>query len=397
MDSTCSGNLSGRLVREGRGGIAGSEHSLNLGLVSWVRDEVRELLAHGRLRKIVDDIKLLPELLLDGHGCRVSHFNLAETDSLEHSEGGLVALITLQVGELAGSGHDEEAEGWGLGHANKLIELGIVISADSARLNSGGDALLQLVLTVELPHTLEVRLIWESRRHLMGHDHVFSLDDLGGKVAKSLVLTLKGSSTLWGPCVHAKEDILILVGVGEGVEDAVALGLSIFTEEMALVALPVHLGHFVVEHAGTIASEPVLSSEPLKRVGLLTFTVERYRGPFSLKIVHGVVPGLTRVGIDVPTVHVLVLSPVGDAETLEDGPGSAIEGDITDALKQGLGVEVLGIDVMHNVGLLVELVAIDILDAQSYIIIKIKLAQLEKKHDRSREEIWRGKLFRIVV
>ena len=379
LDSTCSGNLSGRLVREGRGGIAGSEHGLNLGLVSWVRDEVGELLAHGSFRKIVDDVKLLPELLLDGHGSLVRHFDLTETDGTEHSEGGLVAFVTLQVGELAGSGHDEEAEGGGLGHANKLIELGIVISADGARLNSGGDALLQLVLTVELPHTLEVRLIWESRRHLMGHDHIFSLDDLGGEVTKSLVLTLECCGTLRGPCVHAKEDVLVLVSVGEGVEDAVALSLSIFTEEMALVALPVHLGHFVVEHAGTIASEPVLSSEPLKRVGLLTFTVERYRGPFSLKIVHGVVPGLTRVGIDVPTVHVLVLSPVGDAETLEDGPGSAIEGDITDTLKQGLGVEVLGIDVMHNVGLLVELVAIDILDAQSYIIIKIKLAQLEKK------------------
>ena len=42
-------------------------------------------------------------------------------------------------------------------------------------------------------------------------------------------------------------------------------------------------------------------------------------------------------------------------------------------------MEVLGINVMHNVGLLVELVAIDILDTQSYIIIKIKLARLEKK------------------
>ena len=213
----------------------------------------------------------------------------------------------------------------------------------------------------------------------MGHNHVLSLKDFGGEVAKSLVFPLKGSSTLRGPCVHAKEDILILVGVSEGVEDTIALSLGIFTEEMALVALPVHLGDFVVEHAGTIASEPVLSSEPLKRIGLLTFTVERYRGPFSLKIVHGVVPGLTRVGIDVPTVHVLVLSPVGDAETLEDGPRSTIEGDITDALKQGLWMEVLSIDVMHNVGLLVELVAIDILDTQSYIIIKIKLARLEKK------------------
>ena len=283
------------------------------------------------------------------------------------------------MSKLARSGHDEKAEAGGLGHANKLIELGIIISADCARLHSCCDALLQLVLTVELPHTLEVRLIWESGRHLMGENHVFSLDDLRGEVTKSLVFSLESCGTLRSSSVHAKEDILILVGVSEGVENTIALGLSILAEKVTLVALPVHMRNFIVEHAGTVASEPVLSSEPLKRIGLLTFTVERYRGPFSLKIVHGVVPGLTRVGIDVPTVHLLVLGPVGDAETLEDCPWSTIEGDITDALKQGLWVEVLGINVMHNVGLLVELVAIDILDAQSYIIIKIKLAYSEKK------------------
>ena len=379
MNTLCSGNLSGLFGGDGRGSIAGSEHGLNLGLVRWVSDEVRELLAHGSLCKIVDDIKLLPELLLDRHSSLVRDINFAKTDGTEHSESSLVALITLQVSKLARSGHDEKAEARGLGHANKLSELGMIISADCARLHGCCNALLQFVLTIELPHTLEVRLIWESWRLFMGQDHVFPLDNFRGEVAKSLVFLLKCCSTLRSPCIHAKEDILILIGVSEGVENTIALSLGILTEKMALVALPVHLGHFVVEHAGTVASEPVLSSEPLKRVWLLTFTVERYRGPFSLKIVHGVVPGLTRVGIDVPTVHVLVLSPVGDAETLEDGPGSAIEGDITDTLKQGLGVEVLGIDVMHNVGLLVELVAIDILDAQSYIIIKIKLAQLEKK------------------
>ena len=301
------------------------------------------------------------------------------------------------MGELARSGQDEEAEGGGVGHANKLSELVSIIPADGTRLDGSVEALLQDVLTVKLPHALEVRLVWESGRHLMGHNDVFLLEDLGGEVAKSLVLLLKGCGAFRGPRVHAKEDILILVGVSEGVEYAIALSFRILTEKMALVASPAHLRHFVVEHAGTVASKPVLSSEPLKRVGLLTFTSERYWGPFSLKIVHGVAPGLARVSIDVPTIHVLVLGPVGNAEALEDGPGSAIEGDITDTLKQGLWVEVLGIHVMHNIGLLVELVAIDILDAQSYIIIKIKISTRigGKKHDRSREEFWRGKLFRL--
>jgi hypothetical protein len=77
--------------------------------------------------------------------------------------------------------------------------------------------------------------------------------------------------------------------------------------------------------------------------------------------VHGVVPGLTRVGIDIPAVLLLVLSPVRNFETLEDGTGASVEGDVSDSLEKGLWVEVLSVDVMHHVGLLVELVAINVL------------------------------------
>ena len=61
-------------------------------------------------------------------------------------------------------------------------------------------------------------------------------------------------------------------------------------------------------------------------------------------------------------------------------------------------MEVLGIDVMHNVGLLVELVAIDILDTQSYIIIKIKISTRigEKTRPIEIEEFWRGQPSRLV-
>ena len=85
---------------------------------------------------------------------------------------------------------------------------------------------------------------------------------------------------------------------------------------------------------------------------------------------HGVLPGLAGVGINVPSVLVLVLSPIWDSETLEDGTGTSVEGDVTDALKEGVWVEVLSVDVMHDVRLLVELVAVDVLNTETYIIIK---------------------------
>ena len=37
-------------------------------------------------------------------------------------------------------------------------------------------------------------------------------------------------------------------------------------------------------------------------------------------------------------------------------------------------MEILSINVMHDIGLLVELVAVNILDTQAYIIIKIKIS-----------------------
>ena len=51
-------------------------------------------------------------------------------------------------------------------------------------------------------------------------------------------------------------------------------------------------------------------------------------------------------------------------------------------------MEVLGVHVMHDIWLLVELVAIHILDAKSYIIIKIKISTIGEKHDGKSNETW---------
>ena len=141
---------------------------------------------------------------------------------------------------------------------------------------------------------------------------------------------------------------------------------------MAFLTSPAHLGHLVVEETILEATSPVLHAEPLKRVRLLTLSSKLLGSPLGLKIKHGVIPGLSRVGINVPAVLVLVLGPVGHAETLEDGSGASVEGDVSHTLKKGVWVEVLGVHVMHDIWLLVELVAVYILDTKSYIIIKNK-------------------------
>jgi len=71
------------------------------------------------------------------------------------------------------------------------------------------------------------------------------------------------------------------------------------------------------------------------------------------------------VEVHFPPVLFFRGGPVGNLEAFEDGTGLSVETDVTDALEQSIRVEVLGVDVVHNVGLLVEFVAIDILDTNT--------------------------------
>lgn len=61
--------------------------------------------------------------------------------------------------------------------------------------------------------------------------------------------------------------------------------------------------------------------------------------------------------------------PVGYLEALEESTGLSVETDVTDSLKEGVRVEVLSINVMLNVGLLVEFIAIEVLNSNTYIIL----------------------------
>lgn len=348
------------------------QQGLDLGLVGLVRDEVRHLFAHILLCELKEAINLLPELLLGRHGGCLFNLDVSEVHGLEDAHASLEALITLKVSKLASLGEGENAERRVVGHANEVIEHPSVVLADAALVDGLSEPDLEGMLTVVLPHALEVWLFGDLGGHLVWHDHVFLFDDLGSELAKSLILCLESCSALWRASVHAKHDVLVLVGLSEGVEDAVALRISVGIENVASLAPPAHLGDLIVEETILESTSPVFHAEPLKWVRLLTFTSKLLGSPFGLKIKHGVIPGLARVGINIPAVLVLVLGPVGHAEALEDSPGASVEGDVPDAFKKGVWVEVLGVHVMHDIGLLVELVAVYILDAKSYIIIKNK-------------------------
>ena len=84
---------------------------------------------------------------------------------------------------------------------------------------------------------------------------------------------------------------------------------------------------------------------------------------------NGVLPSLARVRVELPAVSLLGGGPVGYLEALEEGSGSSVEVDVSHSLEEGLGVEVLSVDVVVDVGLLVEFIAIEVLDSNTYIIL----------------------------
>ena len=355
-----------------------SEQSLNLGSVGWVRDEEGKRLAHAHFGKLELLVHLQPELLLRRGGSRLGDGNMAQIHALKAAHRGLVALIVCEVIQVAGHGESEQTEGWVASLTNELGELVGVLLTDLSLLDGLRETKFELVLTVGSPDTLEVGLFGELGLHLVRHDHILLLDDLRGHFSHSLILFLESCSTFGSASIHAEHNGRVLIGPGERVKALVTLSLSVLVEQVALLPSPAHLGHLVVEKSILQATSPVLEAEPLEGVGLLALATELLGCPLGLEVVHGVIPSLARVGIDVPAVHVLVLGPVRCAPALEDSPGASVEGNVTDALQKGIWVEVLGVQVVHHIRLLVELVAIHIFDTESYIIIKIKISTLAK-------------------
>jgi hypothetical protein len=145
--------------------------------------------------------------------------------------------------------------------------------------------------------------------------------------------------------------------------------LLIVLIKVTTISEPGRLGDFVVEEAGRVTLTPLLKSEPVQNVGLQSLTSELHGGPLTVHVVHGVVPSLSGVGIEFPTVCLLGGGPVGDLETLEEGSGSSVEVNFSNSLEEGVRVEVLSINVMLNVRLLVEFIAIEILNSNTYIIL----------------------------
>jgi len=375
---------------------------LNSSTVGGISHEKREIFLHGLFGELIDDIELVPEGIFVrlGRGVRVE-FNLSESNRVHHAEGGLEARVSSKVIELSSACHDVEGERRVSGHTDPSVGGVEVFLRDDAIILSLCDSLSHGVVTVVLPDTSEMRFVDGDGLELMGELEVLHLDDLGGKLSKGLVLSAESSSSFFGSGIHSEDDLGLLVGVSERVEFLVSLSLRFgVLEQMSSMSVPSRLGLLVVEKSGRESLSELLVSEPLKRVRLLTrLTLELHGGPFGVEVVHGVVPGSSGVSIIFPAVMLLSGSPVGDSETLEDSTGLSVESDITDTLEHGVGVEVLSVQMHHDIRFLVEFVAVYVLNAEASITGFLDMETIGNKEEIRMNEFdgLRGKLFSSVT
>ena len=347
-------------------GVSG-EKGINLGAVVGVSDEVGKFALHLSLGQLVDAIELFPEEFFSGHGSLVREIDGTEAHGVKNAHSGLEASVILEVVKVAAASLDVNVEAGSSGHIDPAGEgVGIGLG-DFSRLNELSKTGVEHVFTVVLPDTAEVRLSGNSRGHLVRETEVLLLHDLRSESANGFVFLTELGATLFGGGVHAEDHTLVLVGVGERVEETVTgFVIVLVLEHVSTVAPPGGLGDFVVEETGGETLAPLLETEPLENIGFLAFTRELHGGPLGVHVEHGVVPSLARVGVKFPAVLFLGGGPVRGAETLEHDTGHTVGSDFADTLEEGGGVEVLGVHVHHDIGFLVELVAIDVLNTDSY-------------------------------
>jgi hypothetical protein len=84
-----------------------------------------------------------------------------------------------------------------------------------------------------------------------------------------------------------------------------------------------------------------------------------------VEVSHGVIPGLSGVGIDLPSVSLLCGSPVWDSETLVECSWLSVETGVSYSLEEIVWMEVLSPNVVHDIWLLVEFLTVEVLNSDS--------------------------------
>jgi hypothetical protein len=243
--------------------------------------------------------------------------------------------------------------------------MGSVIRRASTGVNSILNVVSERVLSIEMPHSLEMNFLGELLWHLMWVKHVFWLDQFWGHSAENIEISLELLSSFFGGGVNTKVNWLLLVTVSERVENFI----SVLGIKMSVMSVPPWLWDLIIEESGGVTLTELLESEPLEWVWFLSFSKEWSWSTLGVEFVHGIIPGLSGIAIEFPSDGLGSLGPVWNLVSLEDGSWSSVEGNISDSFEEGRWMEILSIYVMHVVWLLEEFLMIEILNPNTYIIV----------------------------
>jgi len=223
------------------------------------------------------------------------------------------------------------------------------------------------MFTIVLPNTSEVWFCCDLRWAFVRENNIIFFENLRCELTKSIPFFFELFSTLWSSSVNSKYYWLLLVAVSEWVKNSISFAIIVrVIKHMATVSPSGWVWDLIVEETGRHASSPLFKSKPLQHVWFLTFTSKLGGSPFRVEIMHCICPRLSWVSIEFPAVLFFSSSPIRNFESFEHGAWISVETNVTHSLKQSWWVEVLRIQVHHNIWLFVELVCVDILHAHAY-------------------------------
>jgi len=188
---------------------------LNLHSVGWIGDENWQFFSHADLGQSELTVEVAPELGLEGLSGELGQCDGVHANSGHHLIGGQELFGFCEVVSETGLSHDEWSNVEGSLSAQEL-DGGVRVSLSNfTSVNGFSDLGLKSVVSIELPNSLEVRLVRNPLAHLVRVLHLVHLDDFRGQLAKSLPLGFEGSSALLSGGVHAEHDLLVLVSTSE--------------------------------------------------------------------------------------------------------------------------------------------------------------------------------------
>lgn len=117
--------------------------------------------------------------------------------------------------KLACTSHDINVEGGRAGHTNPFAESISVGLRDFLVLDQGSKSESELMFTIVLPHTSEVRFGCELGRQFVRESNIILLQDFRSEFAKIVPFSLEVFTSLSSGCVNAEDNWLFLVTVSE--------------------------------------------------------------------------------------------------------------------------------------------------------------------------------------